>query len=150
MTRQIASAVPRVRWRRIILVLLAVPAILLGLLAMHGLTTSSMGGSQTSLAVTDQSTGMVMHAVGSVTPLAMNSGSPLRAQNCEGACGPDQEMLGMACVLALLFTVLLFALHPALSWREGIRSKISALAAKVLALAPPSPPSLHYLSISRT
>ena len=150
MTGQIVGIVPRVRWHRIILVLLAVPAILFGLLAMHGLTTSSMGGSQTSMAVTDQATGKVMHAVGSVSPVVMNSGSLSRAQNCGGACGFDQEMLGMACVLALLFTVLFFALQPALSRREGIRRKISALAAKVSALAPPTPPSLHYLSISRT
>jgi hypothetical protein len=150
MTRQTASAVPRVRWHRIVLVLLAVPAILFGLLAMHGITTSSMGGSQTPMAVPDQATGMVMHAVGSITLVAMNSDSPLRAQNCEGACGPDHAMLGMACVLALLFTVLLFALHPVLSRREGIRRKISALAAKVSTLAPPTPPSLHCLSISRT
>jgi hypothetical protein len=146
MTGQIARAVPRVRWRRIILVLLAVPAILFGLLAMHGLTTSSLGGSQTVMTVTDQAT----HVVGNFTPVTMIPTFPLQAQNCDGGCGPNQEMLGMACVLTLLFTVLIFALHPALSQREEIRNTISALAAKVLALAPPSPPSLHYLSISRT
>lgn len=146
MTGQAASAMSRDHRRGIILALLAVPAILFGLLAMHGLTAASMSGSQTAMAITDQAT----HVVGNFTPATMTSGLPSQAQNCDGGCGPSQEMLGMACVIALLFTVLIFALRPALSQREEIRHTISAIAAKVLALAPPSPPSLHYLSISRT
>ncbi len=150
MTGQAASVATRVRWRRMLLVLLAVSAILSGLLAMHGLTTSSVDRAHASLTANDQAANTVMHGSGNVIPAAMNSRSPSSAQNCDGGCGPNQEMLGMACVLALLFTVLLFALHPALSRREKIRRNVSALAAKVSALAPPTPPSLHCLSISRT
>jgi len=59
-------------------------------------------------------------------------------------------MLGILCVLALLAGVILFALHPALTGWPTLTRILRPLRLTVAALAPPNPPSLHVLSISRT
>ena len=59
-------------------------------------------------------------------------------------------MLGTACILALLLTALLLTVHlTVLRWGFP-RAVANAIMARVAALAPPHPPSLLVLSISRT
>jgi hypothetical protein len=66
------------------------------------------------------------------------------------ACAPTYEVVAMACVLALLVTVVLLTAHMIVTSRTFLRQILVALAAKAAALAPPAPPSLYVLSISRT
>ncbi len=141
--------------RRLVVALLAIPAILIGLLAMHVLTTGGMGEPGAAAAsVTHHATEAAPNSADS-TDLATGAVSapalaPLPAEDCHGLCGPSHAMLGMACVLALLVTLVLFTLHLVLAGWQPLRRVISALIANAAALAPPLPPSLHVLSISRT
>ena len=80
----------------------------------------------------------------------VNPTAPSPAEDCGGFCGPSHDMLGMICVLALLVTVVLLSLHLILIRWEELRRIVTTLAANAAALAPPAPPSLHVLSISRT
>jgi len=138
------SAAPLSAWKRLAIVLLAVPAILVGLLAMHVLTTGAAhapdahgSAGHVSVAVDESATDILTtHSEGTA--------------DCDGLCGTEHDMLGMACILALLITALLLIIHlTVLTW--GSRRPIaSALIARVAALAPPLPPSLLELSISRT
>ena len=73
-----------------------------------------------------------------------------QAGDCGGLCGATHDMLGMICVLALLVTLVLIALRLVLIRWEDLRRVIGELAAKAAAVAPPTPPSLLVLSISRT
>lgn len=136
------------RGRRVMIALFAVPAILIGLLAMHVLTTTGIGDSPTS------SSAMPAHHPTTGTPsdefAATSPGMPASSEDCGGMCGPSHDMLGMVCVLALLATVILLSLHLVLIRWEQLRRFVHALPAKAAALAPPVPPSLHVLSISRT
>jgi len=136
------------RGRRVMIALFAVPAILVGLLAMHVLTTTGMSNSPTS------SGAMAAHhlTTGTLTDesVATSPGMPVPTEDCGGLCGPSHDMLGMICVLALLAAVILLSLHLVLIRWEQLRRFVHALPAKAAALAPPAPPSLHILSISRT
>lgn len=134
------------RGRRLLIAVFAVPAILTGLLAMHVLTSTGMGDSSASAAMTPHMTATLI----SEEPSAMNPTAPSAAEDCGGFCGPSHDMLGMICVLALLVTVVLLSLHLILIRWEELRRIVTTLAAKATALAPPAPPSLHVLSISRT
>lgn len=133
---------------RLLIVLAAVPAILIGLLAMHVLTTAGTGDTSASatMATHDMSDTTLM----SEEPGATNPTAPSPAGDCGGFCGPSHDMLGMICVLALLVTVVLLSLHLILIRWEELRRIVTTLAANAAALAPPAPPSLHVLSISRT
>lgn len=132
-------------WKRLLIVLLAVPAILVGLVAMHFLSTSNAahpadghGVSHISVASTD---------VGADANLVSH---PAELSGCDGMCGTEHDMLGMACVLALLFTSLILAVHRTLLRWDSLAHGARAILARVSALAPPEPPSLLVLSISRT
>jgi hypothetical protein len=143
----------RFPWARILMVLLGVPAIVIGLLAMHALTTDTGGGTSAARMVT---TAEVMPAMSAPAPsperlaaMATSVGASASGM-CSGLCDPDHEMLGSACVLALLVTVLLFTLHLVLTSRKGPRRTAPPGVASTVSLAAVSPPSLHVLSISRT
>lgn len=148
----VLSRLRRSRWRRLAIALFAVPAILIGLLAMHVLTSDGM---TESAAVHPMSSGhttdtALVHGADEAMVSSMSPGLPAPAEGCGGLCGPGHDMLGMICVLALLVTVVLLSLHLILIRWEEVRHIVSTLAAKAAALAPPAPPSLHVLSISRT
>ncbi len=140
--------------RRLAVALFAVPAILVGLLGMHVLTTGGMGEPMAAAisaihaaAAAPFSADRTDMAMGEVSPPAP---APLPLDNCCGLCGPRHGMLGMACVLALLVALVLLTLHLVLAGWQPLGRHAAALLAKAAALAPPSPPSLHVLSISRT
>lgn len=139
------------RWRRLAIALFAVPAILVGLLAMHVLATSSMSESGAAHVISGHpSDTALVHGADVGMTSAMSPGMPVPAEDCGGPCGPSHDMLGMICVLALLVTMVLLTLHLILIRGEELRRIVTALVAKAAALAPPAPPSLHFLSISRT
>jgi hypothetical protein len=127
------------RARRLAIALFAVPAILIGLLAMHVLVPAH-----------HTSDAAVVHGSAGVMAAAASPSAPVPAEDCGGMCGPSHEMLGVICVLALLVTVLLLTLQPMLTRWEQLRRTVSAIVAKAAALAHLPPPSLHVLSISRT
>lgn len=132
---------------RVLLALFVVPAILIGLLAMHVLTTGSMNQTGISTAPTASHHVDVAPADMSLLPAP---GTPAPAGDCGGPCMPSHDMLSMLCVLALLVGVILFAVRLVLTGWPSVARVPATLHARVSALAPPSPPSLHVLSISRT
>jgi hypothetical protein len=143
----------RLPWARILMVLLGVPAIVIGLLAMHALTTDTGGGNGAARVVTAAAAMPAMSAPVSagvhLAAMVASVGTPASGM-CSGLCAPDHEMLGSACVLALLVTVLLFTLHLVLASRKEPRRNVLAVVASTGLLAAVAPPSLHLLSISRT
>ena len=130
-------------WKRLAIVLLAVPAILVGLLAMHILTNAAHHGAPHGL-------GHANVVASEPAFSAMVDSHPQQTSDCDGACGTEHDMLGMACVLALLLTALLLVVHLTLLRSNSIRLIVNRMLARVAALAPLQPPSLLVLSISRT
>lgn len=127
----------------------SVLAILVGLVAMHVLT----GGMNEATAVSLPTASAIHHAhevpAPADMPMTPSHGAP--AGDCGGGpCMPGHDMLNMLCVLALLVTVILFALQLLLSGWPALTRVVSTLQRNAVALAPPAPPSLHVLSISRT
>ena len=141
MTSVTTSAPSRV-WRRLAIGLLGVAALLICLLASAGNTTS--GSGNVAAAQTTQSAEQVM------TPAVSLAMPSLSDERCGEACAPVHEVIAVACMLVLLVTVVLLAADLILTRRTLLRQVLVALAAKAAALAPPAPPSLHVLSISRT
>lgn len=140
------------RGRRLAIALLAVPAILVGLLAMHVLTTDGMSDAGMPVAsATHHDHAEASHrADATMAAMASTPGAPAPAEDCGGMCGPGHEMLGMICGLALLITVVLITLQLILTGWQPLKRMAVAIAATAAALAPLPPPSLHVLSISRT
>lgn len=110
----------------------------------------------TSIGMDDSSSASMSphHAVALVDSSAqtsdMHPNGPTSAEDCDGICGTSHDMLGMMCVLGLLVSVVLLVLHLiVIRWAELLRP-LSGLVAKAATLAPPEPPSLYVLSISRT
>ena len=143
--KSILSAVRASPHGRVVLALFAVPAILIGLLAMHVL----VAGNMTETATHQSSVSVAATASGDMT-MAPNPETGALADECGGICMPSHDMLGMMCVLALLAGAIFFALQLLLSGRPDLRATLKPLQLTAAALAPPTPPSLHVLSISRT
>ena len=138
-------------WRRLVIALVAVPAILVGLLAMHVLANGGMSESGSPRAITAHTAmAELAHSAEAAMATAPDPSMPLPAGDCGGMCGPSHDMLGMICVLALLATVVLLAAHLVLIRWEELRRVVATLLANASAMAPLEPPSLHVLSISRT
>lgn len=139
------------RGRRLAIALLAVPAILVGLLAMHVLITGGMSGSAISLTSETHHDSTEAHRSATVTIAATTSTpmAPTPAGDCGGMCEPGHEMLGMICGLALLITVVLVTLRLILTSWQPLK-RVVVVIATAAALAPRPSPSLHVLSISRT
>jgi hypothetical protein len=131
-----------------VIALVAVPAVLIGLLAMHVLATT--GASDVSSSAT-----IAMHhssegASHDAAAMAASPALPSPADDCGQTCPPSHDMLTMICVLALMVT-LVFVTFLLIRTRWDDRGLSSLLQREptgfVKALAPPS---LHVLSISRT
>jgi len=142
--RRLFARLPRSPRRRLVIMLFAVPAIVIGLLAMHVLIASPGGELSAEPVVGNHpsaSTTMAVHS-------SDNGAAPTR--DCAKPCGPAHDMAGMICALALLATVVFAMVALALLRWEGLRRVVAGLATKAAALVPPTPPSLLVLSISRT
>lgn len=131
-------------WRTLITVGLSL-AVIVGLLAMHTMSTHHLGPANHAdhSAVTSDTRGDVMtaHADDMTEPCDCDSVAPAQ----------DHSAMTVACVLALLATLLLIAAPRLLRDScDGTRhlSTLSQRARRALAQA--RPPSLLVLSISRT
>lgn len=151
------GGVVRVRFssprRRLAIALFAVPAILVGVLAMNLLTATGMSdhGTNPASAAHQASDTAFVHVVSAdAAMLAPIPSAPALAEVCGALCGPSHVMFEMVCVLALLVTVVLFTVRLIPTGGQPLKRVLSALVAKAASLAPPPPPSLHVLSISRT
>jgi len=129
---------------RTMLALFAIPAILIGLLAMHvlagGDATHSAAHSSIPLAVT---------AAGDMT-MAPSPEAGALADDCGGPCAPHHDLHATDCVLALPAGAIFFPLQGLVSGWPDLRPTLEPRLLTAVASAPPTPPSLHVLSISRT
>lgn len=140
----LADAMGRMRTlTRTFLVMIAITAgIVAGLLAMHSLNThaTSTGHPDTVTTATADS-----HHAHDAAPV----GEPA-AGECADCAGGHDTMMWMACVLALLVTVLILA-RISRSWRTADPDRGSPTVSWwPVRLAPAHPPSLTVLCISRT
>ncbi|OJX78863.1 DUF6153 family protein [Leifsonia sp. 71-9] len=153
-------------WHRIAFLALGVAAIVVGLLAMHVITATSTDhtGHHTAATTHEHTDTMLMTDTSPAGAAAtthehtdtmlMTDTSPAGAAttDCNGACESGHNMASMACLLALLITTLILTVRVIISrWGSDLYRLVAALSAALpAALAPPSPPSLLALSISRT
>lgn len=129
-------------WHRVLVTLIAVPAVVVGLLTMHVLAGMGEPSDQHSTMATAP---VMISALDSNLLVASVAG-------CDETCGPSHDMGVMACILALLLTALTVAAVSALSGWRSVQAALAAMVKFVVhprGLAPPSPPSLELLSISR-
>ncbi|WP_152030945.1 DUF6153 family protein [Agromyces aureus] len=139
---------------RLLLIALAVPSVLIGLLAMHVLSGAASQPSAAThhtiavVAASDES-----HHEGA-TNAASHDPSASASATTSAACGPacEQEhgMLTMACLLALLVAALTLLAAAQVHRGAWMLRPIRFLGVFLSAPAQPSPPSLIALSISRT
>lgn len=128
---------------RTLLLLIAVTgAVIVGLLAMHSLNAHAATdtGHQTSVAAASLSSVADHHADPSVT------GEP-----CADCGSEHSDMFAMACVLAVLATVLLIMRPSAvMRWLSILPRPRSSVGVALCNRRAPRPPSLIVLCISRT
>jgi hypothetical protein len=128
---------------RTLLLLALVGGVLIGLLAMHTISSASSGHMGSASAM---SAGPNDHDGMSTTPAEAETLADWNGM------WPSHSMAGMACVLALLISVLALA-HSASRWWSkflaALRAQRLVIAAVAVAALPP-PPDLTALSISRT
>lgn len=130
--------------RTLLLLLALTGAVILGLLAMHSLNTHGLGSH------TDGSTTMLVSAVETAHDGEHHSAAAATEQECADCGTSDADMMAMACILALLVTVLLLA-RP----RQPLGGRVAPHRGPDLAViqvirVEPRPPSLNVLCISRT
>lgn len=136
---------PRATWAHaFMLTAAAVLGVLIGLLGMHALST---GSTHHAPAVVAEDT---HHADSAMTADALAPGNAAAEPCSEDGCGGGMDAMAfMACALALLAVGIVLAIRPA--WITiAPRALASPGAAPTLVEAPPAPPDLHVLSISRT
>jgi hypothetical protein len=131
---------------RTLLMLALACAVLVGLLAMHTIS-STPGDHMGTVSTMSAHTGHPQSHGATVTP-----GHAETQAACGGMCDPGHVMAEMACVLALLVSALAFAITASRRWSTflaALRSQWLAIVA-VASVAMPPPPDLRALSISRT
>lgn len=139
MTRTTLTRPGLARW---LLVLAAVPAIVAGILTMHFLTGLSATGDHAHM--TSATHASAEHATVDPAPL-------LADETCSTDCMPAHEMTGTACLmLALLVAFVFLPATGGSQWWLSPRAILARISVTVASLAPPHPPSLIVLSISRT
>jgi hypothetical protein len=134
--------------RRWAIALFVVPAILIGLVAMHVLMSDSTHDPSQSHAMGTYTTDTAMGPAEGAA--ASGSFAPRTRVACGGWCDPSHDMIGMLCVFTLVVTGIFLTLHLILIRWAVLRQIVPALAATAAALARPPTLSLHALSISRT
>jgi hypothetical protein len=131
---------------RTMLLLALVGGVLVGLLAMHTVSSASGGHSESTSAM---SSDMATH--GDHGDMVAPPAAEMPA-DCSGMCDPGHIMSSMTCVLVLLFTGLVLAITASRRWSmifAALRTRWLAIVAVAVAAMPP-PPDLNALSISRT
>lgn len=132
--------------RRLALGVLGVAALVVCLLALnHGAGYSASGSSKVAVAA------QTAPSPDQVTTSARDRGTPpLSREPCGVACAPTLGVVAVACLLVVQVAVALLVADLILTRRSLLHQILVDLAAKAAALAPPAPPSLVVLSISRT
>lgn len=151
--------------RRLVpLTLIALIAVLFGLLAMHSTTTSSefapiasnaqeIASSSAAQSVTSHVYTIVTDSTPASTSSALSaselSATPVFAPTCASSCQLDCLIFGAMCTMTMA-AVLTLVLHQQSSPRvlPVVMMRVSALVAQHITLL--KPPSLSVLSISRT
>jgi len=137
-----AAALRRGGIGRTVLLVALVGGVLVGLLAMHTISSSPGGHSESIPAM---SADMTSHG-DVVAPAAT------MPADCSGMCDPGHIMASMVCVLALLFSVVALTISASRRWSmflAALQARWLAIAAAAVAVMP-LPPDLNALSISRT
>jgi hypothetical protein len=127
-------------------VIIAIPGILIGLLAMHFMVTPAASHTPHASGVVAE----ISAPHDEQRSVGYESAHSHPVAQCDGLCGPEHDMLGMACILALLLTALWATARLAVLQWGSPRAAIGVLVAGASTLLPPRPPSLLALSISRT
>lgn len=141
------SSRPSSRWRRMTIVLIAVPTVLVALLAMHFLLSESPAPESHALSASAAS----LSALAVDSPmLAVAQKDSAVPDTCVETCGPTHDVLTMACVLVLLASALLILFHYSRFQFRIPSTVLQVEFQRVFALVPAPQPSLHILSISRT
>lgn len=132
-------------WRRVAFGIVGVAAVLVCLLAMsHGTLTGARGSVDVAPAP------QALPVVQQLSPATDAGGTAPSGERCGALCLPAHQMAATTCTLVLLAALALLAIDLIVTRRNSIRGFLVALIAQAAALAPPAPPSLHVLSISRT
>jgi hypothetical protein len=132
------------------LALVAVPLIVLGILAMHFLAS----GSPVVDSVGESTSSHAMVESGHTHPGSSEPAPAASADDCDGMCAaghnmPGHSLMATVCVLALMIYVLLFIV-PVTWTRWALSGALPRSVTALLAtLAPRWPPSLSMLSLSR-
>jgi putative exporter of polyketide antibiotics len=137
------------RWTRPLIVIFALSMILASVTTMHPFATEVRAAS-TSTTPAGAPAAAIASPIQMVEMGNMPGMTRGMSADCTIMCGPAHEMLGAACVLAVLAAVVLFTLPHIVVSRQEPRQDAPVLAASASALAPPARPSLQVLSISRT
>jgi len=131
------------RWRRALLALLTIPAVLVGLLAMHFLVNdpSSAGDAR----AISSSTGATSDAMW----LDMTSATPAGdAGECE-ECAPAHNTIALSCIVALIVALLILMVREVVD-SKGKAEALEFLRRSLAIFRPASRPDLNRLSVSRT
>ena len=95
-------------WKRMLVVLIAIPAVIVALLAMHLL----LSGSPTPDAHAATESGSLFGSAAAESPLvAVFQGDATAQENCVDPCSPPHDERVMACVLALLGSAFLILFY---------------------------------------
>lgn len=147
-TLHLVAPVARAPWRRTLIAVLAITAVLVGLLAMHSLTVNS-GNDQSGSHAT--STVAAASVSADMSQANVEPEAPALLQTCTGGlCQVDCLMLGVLCTLGLLTAAVTWLLHRGIVPRvvsSPLTRTVSIVAQRLSEL---KPPSLVVLSISRT
>ena len=135
----------RARWA---LKLVAVPAIVAGILAMHFLTGLPPLSHQTHVVSSAASAEHGLHAFSPMIDDCSVQSGPEPAGS--GPCAPGHQMAAAACLLVMLVGLwFVAASRRSVGWLAS-RAAPVPFGAAARGLAPRHPPSLIVLSISRT
>ena len=135
----VRAVVNSTNWRRLALALFAVPALLLGFIAMHAVSSETAPSADAHL---------VVEALVAV-PLTDSAGTDSAVQgSCDQQCGVLHDITTVACAFALVATALF--LVPVLASRYGfVLQRLSRPNVLAYIDFPARQPSLKLLSISR-
>ncbi|EAR25962.1 hypothetical protein A20C1_08778 [marine actinobacterium PHSC20C1] len=129
-------------WHTLVLTVMIIAGVALSLVAMHSVSldhgASAATGSMASAATHHDEASVLVSA------------ASLPAAECGDSCMPEHSMVAMGCILALVGSLLVAARVPSTSSWQSVRRTLQPFSARLSFLPLPEPPSLHFLSISRT